>query len=443
MRLLPAALALLQTLPASRAAPWAQEHGDAQMTGRAPPASCGPRAPTLAFTAPLPPMGVSPADAPTAGVLFGEGGALYSTSVHGTVWCLDERSGAPRWSRQLDAAPLAGLLLDAATGALLTGDTQGNLYAFDAASGAPRWRAQLGGSVMSTPALFGALVLVGVASGASGGTVIAFNATSGAPAWRIEVGTFNALFAPTLGTRAGGACDATAGCDTVFLASATSDGYLVRALDAASGAPVWAFSLGAAGLSVGTQLSLGGGRLFFGGATGAVALNASTGDFLWLAVPSNNTANPSIQGAPVVTPAGDTVFLSQYLSGYFALDAATGATRWALPALMASQAGILDSCGALFFVDIMGQVVSINSSSGAALWMYKTNASAPAPLGLSAEGRLAFVGGMGTAFVFGAAPSGGGSGDGGGAVAREVGAAGVAGAAARLRAPSRAHPCTP
>ena len=408
-------------LPLAASSPWAREHGDAQMTGRA--TACGPTAPLLSYTAPLPPMGVSSADSPVAGVLFDGSGALFSSSMYGTVWCLDERSGAPRWSFHLDAAPLAGLALDTASATLFTGDSQGTLYAIDAVSGAARWRAQLGGGIQSTPSVNGALVLVGISGGASGGRIVAYNLSSGSVAWGAEVGPFDALFAPTLGSRmggdsGGGCADAPTGCDTVFVSASAGSGSYVVALDAASGAQLWVANLAPEGVSVGTELSLGGGRLFFGGASGAVALDARTGALLWIAAPSNNTANPAIMGALVVSPGGDSVFFSEFLSGYFSLDAASGSVRWALPSMMASRAGLLDACGTLYFVDNLGQVLSINATTGASLWSFKTSASQPAPLGLSGNGRLAFVGGMGTAFVFGAGDGGGsGSGWGGGMAA--------------------------
>jgi len=69
-------------------------------------------------------------------------------------------------------------------GAVLFGSGDGNLYCLDAATGRERWRAALSGAVVSTPAVFGDLVV----ATARERTVAALDLATGRPRWRFEAG---------------------------------------------------------------------------------------------------------------------------------------------------------------------------------------------------------------------------------------------------------------
>jgi len=159
------------------------------------------------------------------------GGRLYFGSFDGHVYALDAGTGALLWSRDTGGAvpssPLvtAGLVvvgsrsydllgLDAATGEPVwtlynwfswvessaveaggvayvgTSDAQ-RVIAFDPRTGAPRWEASAGGSVWSSPAVAGELVVAGAVGVPDyivdhRGALVAFDRRSGAVRWRVE-----------------------------------------------------------------------------------------------------------------------------------------------------------------------------------------------------------------------------------------------------------------
>jgi outer membrane protein assembly factor BamB len=282
------------------------------------------------------------------------GGRLYVADGRGNVAVFDAATGATGWTRSLpkpatSPAIAAGVLvvsagdgvygLDAATGAVrwhlptdptvdsapaidalivYVGLPDGSLAAIDLQTGALQWRTAIGGAITRAPSFADGLVF----AGGDGGHVAAVRVANGTVAWRAEVGPGN------VGSTAvrDGVVYATSGLDAearhVLFAFSEStgvekwrfsapgdqevyvgaigqgiayvvglDGYVYALRD---GTVVWAHDAGA---PIGSVASLSGGLLYVSASNGQViALDALSGAQRW-AVQLDGDAGPGIPAA--------------------------------------------------------------------------------------------------------------------------------------------------
>jgi outer membrane protein assembly factor BamB len=228
-----------------------------------------------------------------------------------------------------------------------------------------RWKAALPAGIRF-PVAAGDAVYV-----SNGGVIVAVDAATGAERWR-----FDLEVAPSV---AGANPPAVVG-GTVY--AAAHDGTVV-ALDAVTGVARWSHETNG---TVTTAVAVAGGFVFVGTTEGVLyALDAATGADRWSA-----STGPISLSSPAVT--GDTVFVGGGGNTLYALEVATGAVRWnqAVKAGMQSVAvggdlavasGINTSNSVL--------LVALDAKSGDARWQGQTIAELPPAI----VGNTVFVAG--------------------------------------------------
>jgi outer membrane protein assembly factor BamB len=154
--------------------------------------------------------------------LAAAGGILYALDALGILYAFRTTGGTEIWRKQLlssDDPPGTGLTID--NGGIYLGTVSGTLYKVDAASGRLRWTYHPGSGMESGVAVAGGLVYLRD----NNGTLHAISAASGSRAWT-HAATAAGLYGLTV---AGGR-------------AYYSTDLALQALDATSGAPVWAFT---------------------------------------------------------------------------------------------------------------------------------------------------------------------------------------------------------
>lgn len=233
------------------------------------------------------------------------------------------------WEHELHALVTASPV--AAGGLLFVAAEDGNLHAIDLASRRLRWLFHADAGIASTPAVAEGLVYFL----SRDGQLHALDAASGAPRWSFRTGG-EARFAahgmfglPRDGHRRADPWD-------FYLSSPlVADGKVVfgssdehvYALDAKTGAMVWAYKTG--GL-VHAAPVLAGSRVIVGAWDSALyALDLATGALAWrhqTGADHKDSVMLGIQAAASVD--GDTVYAGSRDGFFYALDAATGQLRW-------------------------------------------------------------------------------------------------------------------
>jgi outer membrane protein assembly factor BamB len=118
------------------------------------------------------------------------GGLVYVGDWNGTIWALNARTGAVRWTYQAGGQVKGGLALGGDT--VYVGSYDHQVYALDAHTGALRWRSsaqqRLGstGTFYSTPAVAYGRVYIG----GTDGKVYSYGASSGALRWSYGTGGY-------------------------------------------------------------------------------------------------------------------------------------------------------------------------------------------------------------------------------------------------------------
>jgi eukaryotic-like serine/threonine-protein kinase len=246
----------------------------------------------------------------------------------------------------------------AGAGVVYFASGDGFLYAVEGASGKTLWRASLGPKLVnSTPVLSGGLILV-----AGDYTWLsALDTRTGQRVWRYDTGD-NILAPP--------AADAQAG-----LAFVTSGSNLF-ALDLRDGQRRWLLQLSDTTRnswpSVGAPAIMAGTVVWAPGVGSRVwALDEATGNTRW-----SFDARDRLASTPVIRD--DTVYIATWTGNLFALDLKTGAARWetklghgapgegteSTPALEANR---------LFIGSYQGTLYALDPSTGADLWRFQTN----------------------------------------------------------------------
>jgi polyvinyl alcohol dehydrogenase (cytochrome) len=297
-------------------------------------------------------------------------GVVYVGAWNGTMYALDAFSGQPLWTFNInDPNPenrggFPGIQASATVvdGVVYFGAADANVYALDALTGALKWKHSVGdpdsnvegAHVWSSPAVFNGKVYVGKSSHRDApcvrGAVIALDAGTGAEVWR-----FDPLPERICGTDTQKPCTTDADCSgsscVPFLVCRSDSGEQTQSLLCASDADCTAPAT--------CQPPLG------GGVTSSAAVDAGRGAVyvdLGDCVGSGNTG---------------------FSNSLVALDAETGALRWAFSPIPSGNLGDLDfiSSPNLFTANIgttptplvgvgskNGVYYTVNQDTGALVW---------------------------------------------------------------------------
>jgi outer membrane protein assembly factor BamB len=262
-----------------------------------------------------------------------EGGMVYASSVRGTVYAIDARTGGELWNRTVpdDADGVRKVWMyyspTVANGVVYQGYSVGGngfLMALNAASGELLWNSRTAGGWVSesSPVVADGKVYVG----GDGGETIAFDAATGARIWsRTAVGEFIGHSMPAISD------------GRVFKAF---NGGWIAALDAQSGALLWRYrSPGESHIPnglTGSSPAVVDGVAYVGFPDGRVAaLRAETGEVLWQAQTGHGVIS-----SPLVS--GDTVFIGSNDGFLYAFSRQTGQQlrRYEIGAWVASSPAI-------------------------------------------------------------------------------------------------------
>jgi len=143
----------------------------------------------------------------------------------------------------------------------------------------------------------------------------------------------------------------------------SEDGNLY-ALNASTGAKLWSYATGSAGLS---SPAVANGVVYFGSGNGNVyALNATTGALIWKYGTGFN-----VDQSPVV--ANGVVYVGSDVGNLYALNASTGATLW----IYSTENGVAAGSPALangivYFGSSDSNLYALNATTGIKLWSYTT-----------------------------------------------------------------------
>jgi outer membrane protein assembly factor BamB len=300
-----------------------------------------------------------------------EDGIVYVGSADGALYALDAKTGAELWKYQTHARIASSAA--AVDGIVYVASYDRHLYALDAKTGALKWSFETAGErrfaaphihgilpgaeampdpfdfYMSSPAVVDGRVFFG----SGDGNVYALDAKTGAKLWAYQTG--NVVHASPAVAKG-----------TVYVGSFDTYFY---ALDASTGGLKWKFKTGDDPKihnqeGIVSSAAVADGRVFFGCRdSNLYALDAATGKELWRA---NNKgswviASPAVRGGVVYAATADTARV-------FALDAKTGAERfgfvtylhWPIfssPALVGETAYVGSQSGRLIAVDLKGHAV--------------------------------------------------------------------------------------
>ncbi|MDE0138758.1 MAG: PQQ-binding-like beta-propeller repeat protein [bacterium] len=327
---------------------------------------------------------------------------VLASDYSGGVWALDSAGGEPLWVFDHGghiSVPPSG----AETVVLISGGSTHS--ALDARTGWVQWQWPRSGSTRGRPAFAAGVVFINETGSSFSSTVTAIDLATGTPVWASEVRTSELPLLFPL---------AVAG-DRVLV----SDDTTMHALDIETGAAVWS-----AGVSPGAQVAFSSGTVavmgtvdpaeiddtwrsepiscLSGSATAycAVARDAASGTMLWAfeyvedvvghaAVPGtvdgaflvtgggllhagDARSGRALWSAPVSlllgTPfaAGESIFVVDLFEGLLALDAVTGAQKWALAVEGSGPMALED--GVLYLGSSQQEVHAIDAELGELLW---------------------------------------------------------------------------
>ncbi len=221
-----------------------------------------------------------------------------------------------------------------AQGLLYIGAEDGNLYAFDVASRKLAWLHHAGAGIASTPALDNGMVYFL----ARDGRLHALDARTGAQRWSFSTQGEARFAAYGLYGMAKGAAPSPDPWDFWLSSPLVHEGRVyigssderLYALDARTGAVVWAFKSGG---MIHARPAIAGKAIVFGSWDGAVyALDAATGGQLWRYQTETEQKTSTlfgVQAPPLVD--GDTVFIGSRDAWFYALELASGKLKWRYP----------------------------------------------------------------------------------------------------------------
>ena len=262
-------------------------------------------------------------------------GRVYVGSYDGNLYALDAASGKLVWkfategerrfsARHLHGAePAAELMSDpfdvflsspvVAAGTVYFGSGDGHVYAVAAEDGLLRWRFKTGNVVHASPALADGVLYVG----SWDSYFYALDAKSGAQRWRFKTGED-----PAIGNQVGIQSSAAIANGVVYFGCRDSHLY---ALDAASGAQRWAFATGTSWVV--SSPAVRDGVVYFATSDTATvhAVDAATGAPLY----ALSFKHWPFFSSPAL--AGDYLYIGSHSGKLIALSLKTHTVAWTLP----------------------------------------------------------------------------------------------------------------
>ncbi|MCW4019107.1 MAG: PQQ-binding-like beta-propeller repeat protein [Candidatus Bathyarchaeota archaeon] len=301
-------------------------------------------------------------------------GVAYIGSWDGNIYAFNANSGAKIWNYSIGKIGFSSTVA-VVNGKLYTGPDDGNVYCLDATTGTKLWQASATVGTGS-PIVSGGKVYV-----AGGSTLYCFDATSGSQVWKYDAGAMigGTSAAATRGYVAGTpAVDDGAvyiGVNGLF----TGIGFNVTKLDAETGAVI--FNVVCPGYYAGgptgaaypfMQLGsvvVGDGMVFVQGTyRNNYALNATTGEIIWLYQTGNNPGTPEQNqgtGQAGLLYHGGLVYLSDYYSTS-CVNATTGIKVWSTYMSREGLApGLSYSYGVVYVVNEVGTLYVLDAATGA------------------------------------------------------------------------------
>ena len=274
---------------------------------------------------------------------------------------------------------------------VLAGSLSGHVYAFDLTQGTRLWDWQAPGTqpaIWSSPAVYGQLVLVGIASQAGDtplevGRIVALDLASGRQAWAMCVRD---------GCAPGGGIWSTPAVDGnghAFVGMGNPEDGLLT-FDALTGRRLWKvgfYSDAGRDLDVGESpvlLQVGGKEVVAVGSVAGVfkLFDAALGTVIWsrdLVVGSavhGLIASPAFDGTSLYVPSASPP------TGIFALSPGDGAVRWRSttdqPVYSSPAVGngvLVFGTGAVFGDSRVGSIVALSGSDGRVLWTYDAHSA--------------------------------------------------------------------
>jgi outer membrane protein assembly factor BamB len=229
------------------------------------------------------------------------------------------------------------------------GTGQNALYAFDASSGKRLWQFSPHDSYLTTPAVANGIVYTG-----SSDALYALDAATGAPVWAL----------PAKYASAPAIVDG-----VVYDSWLQTSGAATYALDARTGATIWKHSFGAGGpyLTALSAAAVANGIAYvaFGtdegvGAYNVFALNAATGELLWAQTvgKTGTYINPTVANSVVYLPSED--------GNLYAFNAFNGALIWKQPYSSYSIA----VANGLVYAETYAYTYAIHASDGTLAWKF-------------------------------------------------------------------------
>jgi outer membrane protein assembly factor BamB len=285
-------------------------------------------------------------------------GVIYVATANGTLYAIEQATGATLWSHTFSSSGEAGLTYDA--GQVFTVSSSGTMAAFDAQTGATDWSVSLPGQSMftSAPTAYDGVVYVGGAGG--GGTVYAVSEISGTVLWTGSVEN---------GDDSSPAVDA----NGVYVTYACGQDYDFAPL---SGALIWHHTSGCEGGGGATPVLANGTIFGRDSSDGDLILSAAGGS--QLGTFSSNTV-PAVGGGSAYMLAGGTLTV--------VADSGQGANGWSYSGI--SGDGTLTTAplltgGLLIEGSTTGELYALDPLSGNVGWSGSIGASISAGAALGA-----------------------------------------------------------
>jgi outer membrane protein assembly factor BamB len=292
------------------------------------------------------------------------GGRLYVTSFE--VHVLDVATGR----RQFKTRDVAWTM--AVDGGRIHGSDGPSLYALDAADGSERWRTGVEGWIYSLRAEGGIVV-----TGTRGGGVQAWDAGGGRLKW--ERGGAQTEFE----TPESGPC--VVGGIVYF-----HGGGRLHALDAESGAELWAYPVGGPGApgSMPTRPVVVDGAVYVTAGARVLALDARTGGERWrFDAPAVMFGPPTYVPGAGVTGGG--VYVADYLGTVYALDPVDGRDRWRVATEQRQSVEPVLAVGGAVMLGAGNALYTLDAVSGTPKWRFAAQAEiVGSPV--AADGRVHF-----------------------------------------------------
>jgi outer membrane protein assembly factor BamB len=320
---------------------WSQYHGDPQNTGRGPGSGAsGVKAWTFATHGWI---DCSPA--------IGPDGTIYAGSEDGNEYAIDSKTGQEKWAfltgDRTVAAPaenggsVTGAAAIGADGTVYVASQDQSLYALNPKTGAKKWSFQTGGYIASGPAIGtdGSLIF-----GSQTGIVYALNGKTGAQKWTFTTSS-EVYTTPAVGIDG-----------TVYVGSSDKRLY---ALNGVTGKQNWSFQ---GEDKMGSPAVGADGTVYVSGGNNLYAVDGTNGNLKWTAHCSGKVDDPTIAsdgtiyvgaGKEVIAlnsadgakkwsfAAGDvvnsptiasdgTIYVGSSDRNLYALDGTTGAKKWSV-----------------------------------------------------------------------------------------------------------------